>query len=225
MYGVFINRLLLKTIYEIFQEMEIELIIAIQRFLNEKYGIRAVYGATKFYCPQLTTIPKNANFIVYHEKQQRRGLETYLALPDSITVDGRTFKLKEGSKYEFSSMTYHPTDLTVSFDIIFVEKKFKSVVIDGVLVVASEDLLEIYKSYRFFTEPLEKTITALTLYNQVSNLAYNFKETSAACGSSFGTPLPLGTPVQSLCFDTSPTQKGDKENTHPKCLPLRRLSF
>jgi hypothetical protein len=122
-------------------------------------------------------------------------------------------------------MTYHPTDLTVSFDIIFVEKKFKSVVIDDVLVVASEDLLEIYKSYRFFTEPLEKTITALTLYNQVSNLAYNFKETSAACGSSFGTPLPLGTPVQSLCFDTSPTQKGDKENTHPKCLPLRRLSF
>jgi len=204
-------------------------------------------AAVNKYCPDIHF--NDYDFVAYI-KQGR--LKKYPALPVSIAVDGRTFKLKEGqypegSKmgYQLSSVTYQSTDKTISFDIIFVEKEVKSVVIDGALVVEPSELLKIYESNRFFTmddklKAYEQKVAALKLYiqEQLESLATASVLSLEKCTLS-GTPkkpelspstpkkpaLSFDSPVQSLCFETPPTQQGNKDNANPDLSPRRCLSF
>uniref|UniRef100_A0A6C0BFG7 Uncharacterized protein n=1 Tax=viral metagenome TaxID=1070528 RepID=A0A6C0BFG7_9ZZZZ len=213
------------------------IVIVIQQIFLYLNLVLSGSAAVNKYCPDIHF--NDYDFVAYI-KQGR--LKKYPALPVSITVDGRTFKLKEGqypegSKmgYQLSSVTYQSTDKTISFDIIFVDKEVKSVVIDGALVVESFELLKIYESNRFFTmddkmEAYEQKVAALKLYiqEQSESLATASVLSLEKCTLS-STPkkpaLSFDSPVQSLCFETPPTQKGYKKNANPDLSPRRCLSF
>ena len=223
--------------------------LLVQQHFRDLHLILSGSAAINKFCPEI--VHNDFDFVAFI-KQNPKGLKKYPRLPVQITISKKQFKLKkgqylEGSKTgeELSSVTYESVDNpTMSFDIIFIEKNVDFVVIDELRVVEPHALLNIYEANKFFTmdvkmEAYQKKVAALESYIQEQSESLATAEYLEKCTLSCGTPekrtlsfdspekrtLSFDSPVQSLCFETPPTQKGDKENANSDLSPQRCLSF
>ena len=230
MYSVFINRLLLKKTLKMFS------LLVQKHFLPIHHLILSGSAAINTFCPQICY--NDLDFVVYNV-QSKKGLKKYPRLPVFITIGKERFKLKngqyrEGSKTgeELSSVTYESVDNLnkTSFDIIFIEKKVVSVVIDELRVVEPRALLKIYEENEFLTmdvkmKAYKEKVAALKLYIQEQSESLALTSASASASASVKSlekhTLSFGTPEKrELSFD-SPKKPELSSSTPEK----RELSF